>query len=93
MKHTEVFQACKAVTAEHLLTYAYPMSPRAKELGFNAQGCYVIELAGSATATGTYAEAKAAVSKLGTVPGRWSMDHPDNARYFPHYAGSAAASA
>ena len=63
---------------EHLIGYAYPTSPAAKTHGHVLNGCWLIEVQGKEWAELTYAEALAAVKKQGTVPSRWSRDHPIN---------------
>jgi hypothetical protein len=75
---------------EHVIGYAYPSSPRAQQLGFSKTGCFTVEVAGRPTPVGSYHEAKMVVDRLGTVPGRWSMDHPSNSHLIQHHVGGVA---
>jgi hypothetical protein len=65
----------------HCIGYAYASSPMACVLKMGAAGCYYLQSAGALSAHGTYSQALAAASALGTEPGRWSMDHPQNAQF------------
>lgn len=67
----------------HRISYAYPSSPMARKLGRNAKGCYVAQIGAALTAHDTYAAALAYVAPMGTSPERWSIDHPENARFAP----------
>lgn len=63
---------------EHTISYAYPSSPRAEQLGMGRSGCHVIE---TANVMKGYSNLQAAVDdakKGGTAPTRWSIDHPEN---------------
>lgn len=64
---------------EHVIGYAYPTSPDATRLGFGSTGCWTVAVAGKTVPAKTYPDALAVTAKLGTVPGRWSKDHPLNA--------------
>jgi hypothetical protein len=69
---------------EHVISYAYPSSPRAEALGHGQSGCYVVRVAGAgAVARASYQDCLAHVEPLGTRPGRWSMDHPAHAHMLP----------
>ena len=46
--------------------------------------CFTVEVARKTTPAKTYSEAKANVVRLGTVPGRWSWDHPSNSHLKMH---------
>lgn len=67
--------------AEHVISYAYPSSELAHRLGRSSSGCFVLEVARQVSPAATYAEARAVTDKLGTTPGRWSIDHPANASF------------
>lgn len=67
-----------AGSVEHVIGYAYPSSPLAVQLGYSKSGCFTVEVAGKTTPAKSYGDAKASVGRLGTVPGRWSWDHPCN---------------
>lgn len=75
--------------AEHVISYAYPSSELAHRLGRGSPGCFVLVVAGQASPAATYAEAKAVADKLGTTPGRWSIDHPANASFIRPPASQA----
>lgn len=64
--------------AEHELGYAYPSSKLATQLGHGRSGCFTVKVGDTILPAKTYSDAKAAVERLGTVPGRWSWDHPQN---------------
>lgn len=68
----------KAGPVEHEIGYAYPSSTLAAQLGYSKSGCFTVQVAGEVSPAKSYPEAKAAVQRLGTVPGRWSWDHPQN---------------
>jgi hypothetical protein len=69
---------------EHVISWAYPSSPRAVALGFPGAGCYVLRVHGEDPhGYDLYATCVAVVGALGTNPGRWSMDHPAHAKYLP----------
>ena len=71
--------------AEHQICVASPSSENAKQLGYEKTGCFTIEVAGKMSPARSYAQAKSFVEKLGSTPGRWSMDHPSNQRLNPHH--------
>ena len=68
-----------AAKLEHVIGYAYPTSIDASRCGFGATGCWTVEVAGKTIPAKTYPEALAVTAKFGSVPGRWSKDHPLNA--------------
>ena len=74
--------------AEHVIGYAFPTSKQASSLGYGSSGCFTIEVAGTITPAKTYPDAKTAVAKLGTTPGRWSWDHPMNTRFYSRHMHS-----
>ena len=84
MTFNSIAQA-NALPTEHKIGFAYPSSERAKNLGHEATGCFTVEVAGHLSPARSYAQAKHFVEKLGSVPDRWSMDHPDNQRLNPHH--------
>jgi hypothetical protein len=63
---------------EHTIGYAYPSSSLAKSLGCAQTGCFTVQVGEKVVPAKSYSEARAAVQRLGTVPGRWSWDHPSN---------------
>lgn len=67
-------------TNEHVIAYAYPGSASAQKLGCAKKGCFTVSAKGKTTACASLKDAVQAVSTLGTVPGRWSIDHPANAQ-------------
>jgi hypothetical protein len=62
----------------HTIAYAYPTSDQAVKMG--KHGVY-IEHAGKITPMPTYEAAIAHAATLGTLPDRWSMDHPANSTF------------
>ena len=64
---------------EHVISYAFPYSRSAVKRGFGNRGCYMVAERGRTIAVADYHQAVLEASKLGTVPGRWSIDHPSNA--------------
>lgn len=68
---------------QHRISYAYPTSPSACRHGRGADGTYVVATAAGETPVPDYAAALENIQRLGTVPNRWSMDHPENARFLP----------
>lgn len=78
MNESKIADVVKPGSVEHVIGYAYPSSPLAKQLGYAKTGCFTIEVAGKTTPAMSYSDAKASVGRLGTVPGRWSWDHPSN---------------
>lgn len=71
----------KPQRGEHLISYAYPTSPLAKQLMRSSSGCYAVQTHGAASAFGSYGDALSYAATLKTAPQRWSMDHPFNAKY------------
>lgn len=64
---------------EHLIGYAYPSSPLAKRMGRSRTGCYFVQTTAQQSPQPSYDAAVGHVAQLGTVPQRWSIDHPLNA--------------
>lgn len=67
-------------TNEHVIAYAYPSSESAQKLGCAETGCFTVQAKGQTTACESLKQAKKAVEGLGTIPGRWSIDHPSNSQ-------------
>ncbi len=78
---------------EHVISYAYPSSDVAKQLGQAERGCFVVRLVGETFAHATYSACVAHVVPLGTRPGRWSMDHAWNQHLYNHLDESEEARA
>lgn len=64
---------------EHVISYAYPSSPEAQRHRHGRTGCFILKAPGVDKPVETFELAKSEAAKLGTVPGRWSFDHPENA--------------
>ncbi len=75
----------KPKAGEHVIGYAYPTSTNATFLGKGKTGCFVVHVVGNMTAHPNYADCVALVKTLGTRPGRWSIDHPWNHRFYPEH--------
>ena len=72
----------------HLIGYFYPSSFHAQKLKMPQGGWSLRQWEGDEERLpiigfATYADALAAVPE-GSVPGRWSIDHPANAHHYPH---------
>jgi hypothetical protein len=63
---------------EHEIAYAYPTSPSSVKHGFGKEGCYTIKVGDQQEAFLKKKDALQHAAKLGTTPGRWSIDHPSN---------------
>lgn len=66
---------------EHEITYAYPTSVDAVRAGFAKDGCYTLKAGEMFKGFKVLDGAKIAALQAGTSPGRWSIDHPANARF------------
>jgi hypothetical protein len=64
----------------YCIGYAYPTSNQAAKCGYPISGCWTLEIGRKVTGYATRAEAFEAASKTGLLAGRWSMDHPANAK-------------
>lgn len=64
--------------AEHVIAYAYPTSESAQRHGHGRSGCYTLVANDFELPMISYEQATRAATEMGTVPGRWSMDHPLN---------------
>ena len=82
--HCDQTFAKSPICVQHVIGYAYPGSTMAAKLGHSKTGCFTVEVARKTTPAKTYSEAKANVVRLGTVPGRWSWDHPSNSHLKMH---------
>lgn len=80
-----VFRKAEAIAAaaEHEISYAYPTSPNAAKAGFAQTGCFVYQSGEAFHGLSTFGDAKTFALIAGTTPGRWSLDHPKNARMIP----------
>jgi len=63
------------------IAYAYPSSDHAKKCGFAESGCFIVSIKNEVTGFATYSEAESFAKESGLEPGRWSIDHPDNAHF------------
>lgn len=65
---------------EHEIAYAYQTSVDAARAGFSEIGCYTLQAGERFEGFKTLDDAKSAALQAGTSPGRWSIDHPLNAK-------------
>lgn len=63
---------------EHVIGYAYPTSDHATLFGFGKQGCYTLLESGNLQGFASLQDAEEKAKTLGSIPGRWSLDHPAN---------------
>jgi hypothetical protein len=71
----------KHAAPEHVIAYAYPTSTTAQRHGYGKVGCYTFTLAGEQKAFVTLEQAVKVSKDMGTLPGRWSIDHPFNVAF------------
>lgn len=90
MNHNIAPQDATPSAVEHVIGYAYPSSTLATQLGFAKSGCFTVQVAGTLAPAKTYNDARAAVKRLGTTPGRWSWDHANNSHLSHHRAECGA---
>lgn len=64
--------------AVHVISYAYPSSEAVEQHKHGKEGCFVLKAANVDKPFPTLEMAVQFASTLGTVPGRWSFDHPSN---------------
>lgn len=64
---------------EHSISYAYPSSENAAKHGCSKQGCYILKTQAVEQPFQSLEAAQQFASTLGTVPVRWSLDHPSQA--------------
>ena len=69
-----------SAATEHNIGYAYATSKTADKLK-EPNGCHYIEIGDVMIACDSYEHALEMAAKAGTMPGRWSKDHPENARF------------
>ena len=72
--------APKCAETEHNIGYAYATSDLADKLK-QPGGCHYIEIGDVTVARDSYEHALETAAKAGTMPGRWSKDHPLNAQF------------
>ena len=65
------------------LSFAYPSSPLAKQVGKQKTGAYVLEHNGNHQAFDFLDDAARAAEQTGDRPGRWSVNHPLNLPALP----------
>lgn len=70
-------------SGEHVIGYAYPWSPAAVALGLGDCGCWRVRTVDGTVGLSSYGACLEYVRQLGTAPGRWSDDHPLNAKLRP----------
>lgn len=63
---------------EHVISYAYPSSQEAARHHHGQCGCFILKAPNFDQPFSSLEMASQAATKLGTVPGRWSFDHPSN---------------
>lgn len=63
---------------EHVISYAYPTSEDAVRHQHGKRGCYVLKATNVDKPFSDLKMAEQTAATLGTVPGRWSIDHPSN---------------
>ena len=69
---------CEQNDGEHEVSYAYPSSPLAIQLGYSGTGCFVFSKRGQTLPFTAKSDALVWASLSGTRPMRWSIDHPAN---------------
>lgn len=62
----------------HMISYAYPSSDDAVRHKHGRQGCFILKAPNVDEPFPTLEMAMKFASTLGTVPSRWSFDHPSN---------------
>lgn len=65
-----------ATAQEHVISYAYPTSDAAVKHRCGRVGCHILTAPNVDEPFSSMNLAVEAAAKLGTVPGRWSLDHP-----------------
>ena len=61
----------------HTISYSYPTSEMAQKFK-KPDGCYLLDARGITEVFDFLSDAKLAAMQYGTLPSRWSIDHPDN---------------